>query len=282
MPVARKLRVSAISFLNTAPLMYDFTHEPRQKELAERYEVHFTLPNLCADELASGAADIGLVPVAACATHAELIILPGIAIATLDQVRSIQLVTRRGVALEAVKSVALDSTSRTSAALVRVIFNKFIGANPVYTQQEPALDAMLENSDAALLIGDPALLAIDARDCGGYTCYDLGRFWKHATGMPFVFAVWAMRAGALEQAGLDADSVIKDFQQSRDAGLANLRPLAEEWKDRIALPCAAIREYWENNIYYSLDEPCLQGLQSFLKFAAECDALPAAPSLQFL
>ncbi len=275
----RKLRVSAISFLNTAPLMWDFTHAPRQAELSQRYDVHFTLPNKCAEELGAGTADIGLVPVAALATNPGLSILPGMAIAALRQVRSILVVTRKGLALEDVQSVALDMTSRTSAALVRVLFSKFVGTNPVYTQHAPDATAMLAESDAALLIGDPALLAREANVCEQTECYDLAEFWKDRTGLPFVFAVWATRPEGLREAGVSSAEVVRNFQQSRDAGLAHLDTLVAEWTPRIALPAATIREYWTHNIHYSLDEECLNGLRLFYQYAAECGALPAVAEL---
>lgn len=260
--------------------MWDFTHPPRQDELAARYDVEFMLPNICAEKLAKRTADIGLVPIAALATNPKLSVVPGVAIATLDEVRSILLVTRRGMALKDIRSVALDSTSRTSAALVKVIFSRFIGTTPEYTQHAPKLQAMLRQSDAALLIGDPALQMRQAKDCGGTTCYDLGHFWKQATGLPFVFAVWAGRTVALKK--VDGDLLVQDFQHSRDAGLANLEALVKEWKPRAKLPASAIREYWTRNIYYSLDQQCVEGMTLFFKYAAECGALPAAPELRIL
>lgn len=268
----KKLRVAAISFLNAAPLMWDFTHAPRQDALAQRYDVEFMLPNLCAERLANRTADIGLVPIAALATNPKLSVIPGVAIAALDEVRSILLVTRRGLALKDIRSVALDSTSRTSAALVKVIFSRFIGHAPKYTQHAPQLKAMLRHSDAALLIGDPALQVRHAKDCGGTTCYDLGHFWKEATGLPFVFAVWAARTAALKK--VDRDSLVHDFQQSRDTGLANMETLVKEWKPRAKLSGAILREYWTRNIHYSLDGPCIEGMELFFKYASECGALP--------
>ncbi len=275
----RKLRIAAISFLNTAPLMWDFAHAPRAAELARCYEVHFTLPNLCAEQLATGAADVGLVPVAACATNPQLRILPGAAIASLGHVRSILLVVRAGMALEDVQSVALDSTSRTSAALVRVLFAKFIGTNPHYTQHAPTLEAMLATADAALLIGDPALLARQAGACERFHCYDLAEEWRARTGLPFVFAVWALREGGLDSTGLTAAQVAEDFVRSRDAGLQNLDALVDEWAQRIDLPAHIIREYWTRNIHYTLDAECQDGLRLFYRYAAECGALPAVAEL---
>lgn len=262
--------------------MWNFTHPPRSQELAQRYDVHFTLPNICADELAAGSAAIGLVPVAALATNPNLLVIPGVAIASLEQVRSILLVTRKGVALEDLRSIALDSTSRASSALVRVLFRKFIGTEPRYTQHAPTLTAMMRQADAALLIGDPALLAREANVCGDYDCHDLAELWKRRTGLPFVFAVWAMPSEALAATGATAQQIARDFQQSRDSGLANIEALVAEWTPRIAISPRVIREYLSSNIHYSLDQECLSGLQLFFKYAAECGALPNLNALRFL
>jgi chorismate dehydratase len=262
--------------------MWDFLHAPRAAELASRYDVHFTLPNRCAAELASGAADIGLVPVAAYATDPNLVVIPDLAIASLNRVRSIILVTKDDRDLEDINSVALDTTSRTSAALTRVLFYKFIGTGPRYIEQPPNLDIMLSLADAALLIGDPALLAREQAAQRGWTCHDLAEIWRSHTGLPFVFAFWAMHSNSLPGSAQDAATIAADFQSSRDAGLQNIEPLLEEWSPRITVPPAIIRTYWASNIYYSLNRECLEGLQLFFHYAAECDALPSAPPLKLL
>jgi chorismate dehydratase len=281
-PSPSKLRVSAISFLNTAPLMWDFLHPPRAAELSTRYDVHFTLPNHCAAELASRSADIGLVPVAAYATDPNLIVIPDIAIASLNRVRSIILVTQDNRDLEDVNTVALDSTSRTSAALTRVLFYKFIGTAPRYIEKPPQLDEMLNQADAALLIGDPALLGREEAAERGWRCHDLAEIWRTHTGLPFVFAFWAMHSDVVAAGARDPAVIASDFQRSRDAGLDHLGPLLEEWTPRIPIPPEVIREYWTSNIHYSLDRECLEGLQLFFHYAAECDALPPAPPLRLL
>ncbi len=262
--------------------MWDFLHAPRADELATRYDVHFTLPNQCAAELAARTADIGLVPVAAYATDPNLIVVPDVAIASLDHVRSIILVTKDDRDLEDVNTVALDSTSRTSAALTRVLFYKFIGTGPRYIEKPPQLDAMLAEADAALLIGDPALLGREEAAQRGWRCHDLAEIWRSHTGLPFVFAFWAMHSDVVAAGSHDPAVITADFQASRDAGLRHLDPLLEEWAPRIAIPPAVIREYWSSNIYYSLDRECLEGLQLFFDYAAQCSALPPAPPLRLL
>jgi chorismate dehydratase len=179
--------------------MWDFEHSPEMERLAERYEIHRSMPSECAMELASGIADIGLIPIAAYTTIPDLTILPGCAIASLDHVRSIVLVVKNPGGLEAVRRVAADNDSRTSNAYAQVIFRKFYGRDPEFVPHAPNLDVMLADCDAAVLIGDPALLALEdqtaRRDRTGESLeyIDLAHEWKRHTGVPWVSAFWAVR-----------------------------------------------------------------------------------------
>lgn len=289
----RRIRMAAIHFLNPAPLMWDFEHEPRRSDLRERYQIGYTTPSWCARELAAGEADIGLVPVAAYATTPSLVIVPGCAVAALDRVRSILLVVRpqRGVSeqgVSAVRTVAADTSSRTSNAYTRILFDIFWKVPAVFVPHPPVLESMLAVADAALLIGDPALLALEdkaAREIrtGERLLYlDLAHEWHGFTGLPWVSAFWAIRPGALEETGASASELVAELQSSRDQGLAHLDDLAEEWSTRIEVPLETIRFYLTNNIHYILDEACLRGLDAFYRYAAKCGALPAAPPLKLL
>src|ERR1700751_17022 len=147
-------RVSAISYLNTAPLMWNFEHGSDSVELRKVFEVDYTLPSRCAQMLAEGSADIGIIPVAAYTTVPGLLVLPDVAIPSRGAVRSILVISQRP--WSEIRSVALDSSSRTSAALVQVLL-KMQNREVALAPAEPNLDAMLKRYDAALLIGDPAL-----------------------------------------------------------------------------------------------------------------------------
>jgi len=265
----RKLRIAAISFLNTAPLMWDFEHT----ELGREFEIVSTVPSECAEMLRTGAADIGILPVVAYTYIPDLRIIPNIAIAAKGSVRSILLVSK--VPLEEVRTVAADTSSRTSVALARVLFRKWMGGAREFTSMPPLLNVMLECCDAALIIGDPALTVDRTR----YVCYDLAEEWKRLTERPFVFAVWAVRAGALQETDLD---LVKVFQQSRDHGLANVGTLAREWAPRVGISEQGVRTYLTENIDYSLDDENLAGLELFLKYAVECGVLPAMKPLEFV
>jgi len=268
----RRLRISAISYLNTAPLMWDFEHG----HAARDFDISYTLPSGCARALAEGAADIGIIPAAAYTQIRGLQILPDVAIASRRAVRSILLISR--VPIEQVHTVALDTSSMTSVALTKVLFEKWLGGGRTFTPMEPDLEHMLAHCDAGLLIGDPALQVDRAR----YHTLDLAEEWIRYTGEPFVFAFWAVRGEALREAdpALDLAAVFRD---SRDHGLEaqNLEQIVREWAPRLGLSENSVREYLTGNIHYQLDAGCLEGLRSFYKYAAEIGALPAAPELQF-
>jgi chorismate dehydratase len=268
-----RLRISAISYLNTAPLMWDFEHG----EAGGRFDISYTLPSACARALAEGTADIGIIPAAAYTRIPGLRVLPDVAIASRRAVRSILLVSKLPV--EQVRSVALDTSSMTSVALTKILFEKWLGGGRAFTGMEPDVDRMLAQCDAGLIIGDPALKIDRSR----YLTLDLAEEWIRYTGKPFVFAFWAVRGDALREAppGLDLPGL---FQDSRDHGLepASLAQICREWATRLGLSEADVRAYLTENIYYHLDSGCLDGLRLFYRYAEEIGALPAAPELQFV
>ncbi len=270
-----QLRISAISFLNTVPLMWDFENGDSVAALQEHFEFSYTIPSQCAENLQSGAADIGIIPVAAYTTIPDLVIIPEVAIASKKQVRSILLVSK--VPVEKIRSIAIDHSSRTSTALLKVFLKKFVGIDPGYTAQKPDLAEMLRWHDAGMLIGDPALQASTA----GHYVYDLAEQWQRWTSLPFVFAFWAIRKAALQEVTAHVD-VPAVFRQSRDHGLQHIPEIAASWSLKLNLKPAVIQEYLTGNIDYSLDRDNLDGLRLFYRYAAECGVLPAAPELRFV
>lgn len=269
----KRLRISAISYLNTAPLMWDFEHG----RAGAGFDISYTLPAQCAASLQDGSADIGIIPAAAYCTIPDLAVVPGVAIASRRAVRSILLVSK--VPLKDIRTVALDTSSMTSVALTRVLFAKWWGGERTFSAMAPDIAQMLEQHDAGLVIGDPALQIDRSR----YVTYDLAEEWIRFTGKPFVFAFWAVRQAALRDAASDAD-LAAVFQQSRDHGLKpeNVDHVALEWAPRLGLSEAMVRDYLTHSIHYFLDAECLAGLRLFYQYAAECGALPAAAPLQFL
>jgi chorismate dehydratase len=270
-----RLRVAAIGFLNPAPLMWDFEHPPLNDELARRYRIDRMTPSECAARLADGRADIGLIPIASLATTPGLHVLPGCTIASKGKVRSLILVHRASQPLSKLRSVAADTASRTTLAYARMLFHKWSNAEVPFLPMVADLDAMLERADAAILIGDPALLALEERNnqferTGEELVYlDLAEEWRALTGLPFVSAVWGIACGST----LD-ESVTEDFILSRDHGLANIDALVDEWSARFPIPESTIRAYLTTNIHYVLDEECVEGMRGFFRMAAEYGVLP--------
>jgi chorismate dehydratase len=269
----KRLRISAISYLNTAPLMWDFEHG----RTGEAFDISYTLPAQCAAKLRNGSSDIGIIPAAAYCSIPDLAIIPGVAIASRRAVRSILLVSK--VPLDAIRTVALDTSSMTSVALTRVLFAKWWGGARTFSAMAPDIEQMLEQHDAGLVIGDPALQIDRSR----YVTYDLAEEWIRFTGKPFVFAFWAVRQAALRETAANMD--LPDlFQQSRDHGLQpeNVDQIVREWAPRLGLSEETVRDYLRQNIHYALDAECLTGLKLFYQYAKECGALVEAPALQFL
>ncbi len=270
-----RLRIAAIGFLNPAPLMWDFEHPPLDAMLTRRYRIDRMTPSECADRLAAGKADIGLIPIAALAANPGLRILPGCTIASKDRVRSLLLVRRAAQPLAALRSVAADTASRTTLAYARILFHEWGNPAVPFIPLAADLDLMLERADAAIVIGDPALLALEERynrfeRKGEELVYhDLAHEWRSLAGLPFISAVWAAAPGSL----LD-ESVANDFIASRDHGLQNIDALAAEWSARVPIPEETIRTYLTVNIHYALDEECLDGLRGFFRMAAETGVLP--------
>lgn len=301
-PVRSRLKIAAIDYLNPAPLMWDFEHGAKQEQLAERYAIHATLPAQCAVELAAGRADIGLIPATAYATTPDLVVIPGCAIASLDAVRSILLVVRSGRALSQVRRVAMDPSSRSSNLYAQIVLRKFFQAEPEFVQRNKqpshhattAIDlcALLQDCDAAVLIGDPALRlhvsgVREIPETGEpIQCMDLAQVWHAHTGLPWVSAFWAVRPDAIEAAGQTPDQIRADFLHSRDAGLGHIEEIVAEWAPRFAdAPAVAAQEihsYLCDNIHYVLDAACMAGLECFYRYAAEMRLLPVVESLRFL
>ncbi len=255
--------------------MWDFEHPPLNAALARRYQIDRMSPAECADRLANGQADIGLVPIAALAANPALRILPGCTIASKKRVRSLLLVHRASQPLTALRSVAADTASRTTLAYARILFHHWGNASVPFLPASADLDTMLERADGAILIGDPALLALEERAnrferTGEPLVYlDLAEEWNKITGLPFVSAVWGIACSSPL-----VESVGNDFIQSRIHGLENIDALVAEWSKKLPIPEETIHTYLTTNIHYVLDEECIEGMRVFFRTAAELRILP--------
>lgn len=243
-------RVAASSYLNSAPLIWSFLHGPRRDEVRL---ITDAAPARCADLLARGQVEAALVPVIEYQRLPEVAVVDGVCVGARREVQSVVLVTRRG-RLEEVGSVALDSSSRTSSALVEVIFREFLGSAPRLAPSEPDLERMLEGHDAALVIGDPAMTF--ARE--GLRVYDMAALWRELTGLGFVFALWMGREGAARRV---------DFAGARDEGVARIEEIAEAYEKELGRPRAELASYLRDNICFEMDEDMRAGLELFFRLA---------------
>ena len=265
--------------------MWDFEHPPLAAALRERYEIDWMLPSQCADQLASGAADIGLVPIAALAVNPGLRILPGCTIASKHSVRSLLLVRRASQPFAKIRSVAADIASRTTVAYTRILLHRWGNPDVPFTPMAADLDAMLDRADAAILIGDPALMALEERAnrferTGEPLVYhDLAEEWRNLTGLPFFSAVW----GATASVSTSQENLAGDFIRSRDHGLENIDALVKHWSRQLPISEQTIRSYLTRNIHYILDDECIEGMRGFFRMAAEAGVLPAydLPAIEF-
>ena len=272
--------------------MWDFEHEPAASDLATRYNLRYMQPSQCAAELLSGSADLGLIPIAALTP--ELAVVPGCVIASQHEVRSILLLVKnpqhlsQANALKQVRTVAADTASRSSVAYAHIVFEHFHGNTPQFSEQAAHPITMLAHKDAALLIGDPALLArerraeIESAIEAPLLWIDVATLWRELTGLPWVAAVWAVRPKSISGNNGTAAQLISDLQTSRDHGLAHIEDLVSEWTPRLPLPPETIRTYLTRNIHYTLDDGCLDAIHRFRELAARIGALPLLPELNLL
>jgi chorismate dehydratase len=261
-------RIAASSYLNTAPLIWSFIHGAQQNA-AELFTD--TAPARCAEMLARGEVDAALVPVIEYQRLADIAIVPDVCVGSRSAVRSVVLATRRNN-LKKVTRVALDDSSRTSVALVKIIFREFLGFEPEWQSSAPDLAAMLEHNDAALIIGDPAMKI--PRD--QFRVFDLASLWHDYTGFGFVFAMWMAQASAADQVRAI------DFAAARDEGLANLDEIAAQYQNQAQLSPQEIKEYLTQNIAFELDEDMKNGLNLYFELASKLQLIENEKPLRFL
>ncbi len=267
-PYDRLPRIAASSYLNTAPLIWSFLHGSRLN--AVRLFTH-QAPARCAEMLASGEVHAALVPVIEYQRIPDIAIVPDVCVGSRSAVRSVVIASKLNN-LKKVKRVALDDSSRTSVALVKIIFREFLGFEPDWEISRPDLRSMLEHNDAALVIGDPAMKI--PRD--QFRVFDLATLWHDFTGLGFVFAMWMVRADNAK-----AVSAV-DFAGARDEGLAHLDEIASGYEDRAALSSDEIKDYLTRNIAFQMDEEMKKGLELFFELARKHRLIEDARPLEFV
>jgi chorismate dehydratase len=261
-----RLRIATVPYVNAAPLVWGF----RRGALRDQVEMVAEPPSRIPDLLREGQVDAGLIPVIETQRLEGLTIHPALCIASLRRARSVLLVSRRPI--EEARRIALDSSSRSSAALLRVLLEARGLRGVIFAEQAPSLAAMLESSDAALLIGDPALAA----DTTGLEVLDLAAEWFALTGLPFVFAVWAVRRGA----ALPADTDL--FEASYREGLGRIDDIAAEVAQRAGLHPALVADYLRVNIHYRPGPEEWRAIDLFFGRAHEIGLIDAPHPLAFL
>lgn len=227
------------------------------------FDLEFRIPAECADRLASGEADIGIVPSFEL-TRLDLEVIPGTGIACHGPVRSILMISKCPPG--EIRTLAADSSSRTSVQLARIVLERKFGASPAVASYPPDLDRMLRVADAALIIGDPAL-RIDPERLP-YQVLDLGEEWVRMTGLPMVFAVWAGRAGAA------SPEVAQAFRESWQFGRERMEEIIEAESPRLGFPPDLVREYLRRHIVHELGPREYGGLDLFLRYARELSPVP--------
>jgi len=265
---AHRPRIAASSYLNTAPLIWSFTNGS-QRDAVELFTD--TAPARCASMLANGEVDAALVPVIEYQRIPDIAIVPDVCVGSKTAVRSVVLVTRKNN-LKKVERVALDESSRTSAALVKILFREFLGFEPQWETSAPDVKSMLTHADAALIIGDPAMTI--PRD--QFRVFDLATLWHEFTGFGFVFAMWMVRKGSPEKVA----SI--DFAAARDEGLAKVGEIARNYAPRIGLSESEIHKYLKDNIVFRVDDQMQKGLTRYFELARLHELLETQKPLEFV
>jgi chorismate dehydratase len=261
-----KLRVSLVHYLNAAPLGWSFLYGPHR----DLFEVLLASPARCAEQLARGEADIGVIPSIEYQRIPNLRIIPGVAIAALNAVRSVIMVRHPGRAID---SVALDTNSRTSVELLKLLLETKMGLSPRYVHHSPDIDEMMRECDAALLIGDAALKV----GLGDFEIMDLARAWVEWQQRPFVFAVWACRGDVPMP-----DDVAATFQDARAWGLSRREDIVGAFARKLNLPEPFLREYLTENVNYDMGPSHVEGLERFYSLACARGDISEIQPLRFL
>jgi chorismate dehydratase len=259
------VRIGAVGYLNARPLTWALDRSP------ERWQVRYDVPAVCAALLHRGDTDLGLIPSIEYLQSPDYRFVPGVGIGSRGPVASVALYTR--VPLEQIRRIALDTSSRTSVTLIRVLCRHHFRIAPDFVPHGPDLAAMTRDNDAGLLIGDPAF---DADHTAlGLEKIDLGEEWTRMTGLPFVYAAWTGRTGAI------APQDVAALQDAQAEGLRSTEAIAAEYGRGDAERTRRAAVYLRDNVKYGLGRDEAAGLQMFLDYAADMGLAPRRRPLEF-
>lgn len=266
-------RVCAVSYLNTAPLVWGLTHGPQQGLV----QLEFATPADCAERLRCGGADAGLVPTIELARQPDLAVVPQGCVACDGPVRSILLICKKP--FEAVESIAVDQGSRTSVVLVQILALELHGTRPALRPHAPQLDEMLQAADAALIIGDAAMrVDPEMLEWRGQPVrvYDLGAEWKALTDLPMVFAVWAANPMG------DPQALVAALTGSAAYGLGRIEEIVLAESGRLGFGADFLRQYFTRDIRYELTASEREAIDTYLRLAAKQGSVRAPRTIRYL
>lgn len=261
-------RLSSSSYSNTAPIIWSFLYGSRRSQAELLLD---TAPARSAELLEKSDVTAAFVPVIAYQKINDVKIVPNVCVGARDKVKSVVIVTKEKD-LSEIKSLALDVSSKTSAALTRIIFREFLAREPKFADARPNLEEMLQGCDGALLIGDPALIV----DRETFRVFDLAEEWRRFTGCGFIFAMWLAR--------LENAAIVKtlDLQGAVEEGCAHLDEIGRLYVKELNLSADEMRDYLTRNIVFQPDESMLRGLDLYFQLAAKHNFINCVKPLEFL
>jgi len=260
------VRLGVVSYLNTKPLV----NALERRTLDHDFELIYDVPSVCADKLHQRETDVALIPAAEIGRGTEdYLIVPQVGIISKGAVRSVFVVLNKDP--KDVKTLVLDNSSRTSVVLSQIILARQFGCRPTVSVQPPNLEGMLKHADAALLIGDPAL----ELDLDRYRVLDLGELWTQMTGLPFVYACWTGRAGALD------GKQVSQLVDAKQLGQKDVRDISAQYATSHTLSADFYQTYLTRYILYDLDHDALEGLRRYYVYGSEIGLIEHIPNIQF-
>ena len=267
-----RIRIGAVSFLNTKPIIYSLL---QPSPLNEEFELSVHVPSRLAELLKAGSIDVGLIPIIEYfrtvgeENSSSYRIIPDISISSHGAVRSILLLSR--VPIPEIQSVGLDTSSRSSQALLRIVFSEKYGLHPTFSASPPAIELQSAGTDAVLRIGDPALRQLDSAPYSA----DLGAEWDELTGLPFVYACWVARGD------VDFGRAIQILQEAKQRGIKQITKIARVEAEALGFPEELCNDYLTRRIFYDLGDSEIVGMKRFYELAQKHGLAPAGVSLRF-
>ena len=264
-----RVRVGAVSYLNTKPLIYTLLHNARNPA-AEGIELVLDFPSRLADALQTGDLDVALIPIIEYFRNPGYRIVPRVSISSRGPVRSIQFFSH--VPISAIRRVALDTSSRSSCALARIWLAEKYHLHPEFTACPPSIDPHAVDADAVLLIGDAAMRWLDSTK----SALDLGEEWQDLVGLPFVYACWVAREG------VDLRNVPQALQRAKGLGINQIPEIARIEAPKLGFSENFCRDYLTNHIFYDLGDLEIAGMMKFYELAVKYALAKPGVTLKFL